>query len=275
MKTALTTCILLLTVNLIFAVQPKSNNDFRCRSNYETINSSLPLSKQLELDLIAGFWVTLNEDNFLENQLIFNASGKATHLDQSIAKHYTEKDLSWSLQEEGNMLNLLLTDNNGDIKKYEIAPNCEGIAISHEGETKVFTYTPALNAQALEEIKEALYGEWENILSKVELEALGNPEIPNVSLEGVRVHIDFQRNGQFTKSIITQEGTSFKENGKWDLSPDGQYIHLFCTDSEGSRVVQAVKIKHLEMDEMVLEQPLAMIGKSYSTNKKYFFFNKI
>lgn len=274
MKSILTTCITIFAASILFAAQPKNDDEFRCRNNYSKIDASLSVEDQLTLDLINGLWVNVNEDNFIQESYHFHPSGEVIQLSQTPEKHFNNQVLSWELQHQESSIELVLTDQFGNNQTYEIAPNCEGILLSEDNSSTIFKHQNTLDDKILDDKKQALIGEWENILTKVELEALGNPEIPKVSLQGVRVQITFQANGNFNKAIVTAEGVSFEEKGKWDISKDGEYILLHCADND-QPMTQAVKIKHLELDELVLEQPLAIIGKSYSTTNKYFFFNKI
>lgn len=271
----LTTCICWLTASISFASQLANNDSFRCRDNYKDIDPSLPLTEQLERDLTNGLWMENTDNEFVEESLLFETSGEVEWLKKAEHKTYKKERYQWTIERKDNVLNLWLNHQSGQAHCFEITPNCSGITLKADGATQHFEFNAPIENDELEALRSNLKGEWENVLSQIQLKALGNPEIPNVSLEGVRVRIRFGDNGHFTKAIISQESTSFEESGKWELSKDGQYIYLTCTNDDGASVTQAVKIKYLKYDEMVLEQPLAIIGKSYSTSKKYFFFNKI
>jgi hypothetical protein len=277
MKSTLITCVGLLVAIFTYANQPTSHDSFRCRSTYEKIDPSLSLVEQLKIDLTSGVWIDETTDGFIKEMITFNASGRGEWIHDAGEQLYEKDNISWTIEQSDGAFYLLLNSASSGTESFVIAPNCEGIVFSDNENRIVNTYNfvaPKQNTR-LNDIREDLIGKWENILPQVKIRDAGNPEIPATTLEGVKVVFDFKTNGFFQKSIISNGEVTYQENGKWEVSKDGAYIYLHCQDPKSGPITQAVKIKHLDLDELVLEQPLAVIGQSYCTDNQYFYFNKI
>ncbi len=287
MKSTLTTCVGLLVAFFTYAHQSSShdltNHDinhyesFRCRSNYENIDPSLSLAEQLKTDLTSGIWIEETNTGFVHEMITFNASGKGEWIHDAGNQLYKKETISWTILDKCGELFLEIHSLNDKTEYFGIAANCKGIALSDMENNLIhdFEFVDPKEDYRLNNLREELIGKWENILPQIKLKATGNPEIPTLSLEGVKVVLDFRTDGQFQKSILSKDGPAYQENGRWEVSKDGQYIYLHCLNTGNGALTQAIKIKHFDLDELVLEQPLAIIGKSYSTDNKFFYFNKI
>lgn len=260
-----------------YANQPTSHDSFRCRSTYENIDPSLSLVEQLKQDLTSGVWLDETNHEFVKEMITFAPSGRGEWIRETSDLLYQKEQISWNIEEHAGNLYLFLSTSHNAPEAYIIAPNCDGIVLS-DLENKLvntFHYISPKPFAKLNDIHEDLVGKWENILPQVKLKDAGNPEIPATTLEGVKVLFNFQADGQFRKSIISNDEVTFEETGQWEVSKDGMYIYLHCYNESGQLATQAVKIKHLDLDELVLEQPLAIIGQSYCTDNKYFYFQKL
>lgn len=277
MKSTLTTCIGLLVSIFIYANQPSNHDSFRCRATYENIDPTLSLVEQLKQDLVSGVWIDETNNAFVKEMITFAPSGQGTWVKEAGHQLYQKQAISWNIEEHANQLFLILNATAKESEAYIIAPNCEGIVLSDVENNMVntFDFVSPTNTAKLMDLREDLVGKWENILPQVKLRAAGNPEIPATTLEGVKVLFNFKANGQFKKSIISNDTVTFEESGRWEVSGDGDYIYLHCQDNDGKPITQAVKIKHFDLDELVLEQPLAIIGQTYCTDNKYFYFQKL
>ncbi len=277
MKSALMTCMGLLVCLFSYASQLPTHDNFRCRSTYEEIDPSLSLAEQVREDLTSGLWLDKSGDDFVQEMISFEPSGQAEWIKESRHQLYQKESATWNLIERDSDLLLIIRRRSQQPLIYSVAPDCEGIVLTNQDNQEVLTYAYVRPeaAHKLNDLRQDLVGKWENMLPQVTLRAIGNPEIPNVTLKGVRVIFDFKADGRFHKSIISKDEVTYEENGRWELSKDGKYIYLHCTDSENGPVTQAVKIKFFDMDELVLEQPLAVVGQSYCTDNQYFYFNKI
>ena len=275
-KTTLMTCVALLMLFRLEAGQWSYaiNNDQK--STIQSMDSSMPLKEQVSTNLLDGVWITEQEDDFVEELWTFEANGMMQVLRRNENDLYTKHTQEWKLNEKNGTIEVQMMDGN-EVVTYNVSPSNNGYLFvnADNGTSKTMTYENSMNKVSLNEISRELIGEWENILPSVTLQAPGNPEIPSTTLTGVRVNLTFKADGTFTKSITGNSGVKFEEKGTWDLTTNGKYINLHCTDTSGNAVTQCVKIRHLDIDELVLEQPLAMIGFSYSKENKLFYFNKI
>lgn len=277
MKSTLTTCVGLLVALFAYASQPINHDSFRCRSAYDNIDPSLSLVEQLKQDLTSSVWLDETNRDFVKEMITFDPSGRGEWIREAGQQLYQKEQISWNIEEHAGNLYLLLNVSGHQSEAYIIAPNCDGIVLSDLENRLVhqFNYVSLKPTTQLNDLEAGLVGKWENILPQVKLKDAGNPEIPVTVLEGVKVVFDFQANGQFSKSIISKGEVTFREAGRWEVSREGTYIYLQCEGEDGQAITQAVKIKHFDLDELVLEQPLAIIGQSYCTDNLYFYFQKI
>jgi hypothetical protein len=277
MKSTLTTCVGLLVAVFTYASQPINHDSFRCRSAYENIDPSLSLVEQLKQDLTAGVWLDETNHDFVKDMITFAPSGRGEWIREAGQQLYQKEQISWNLEEHAGNLYLLLQTSSNQSEAYIIAPNCEGIVLSDLDNQLVhrFNYVSPKSSARLNDLETGLVGKWENMLPQVKLKDAGNPEIPVTVLEGVKVVFSFQADGRFRKSIISNGEVSFEEAGQWEVSKEGTYIYLQVIGDNGQAITQAVKIKHFDLDELVLEQPLAIIGQSYCTDNQYFYFQKL
>lgn len=275
-KTTLMTCVALLMLFRLEAGQWSYaiNNDQK--STIQSSDSSLPLKEQVSTNLLDGVWITEQEDEFVEELWTFEANGVMQVLRRNENDLYTKHTNEWKLNEKNGMIEVQMMEAS-EVITYTVSPSDNGYLFvnAENGISKTMTYESSMTNVNLNAISNELIGEWENILPSVTLQAPGNPEIPSTTLTGVRVNLTFKADGTFTKSITGNSSVKFEEKGTWDLSMNGQYINLHSADASGKQVTQCVKIRHLDIDELVLEQPLALIGFSYSKENKLFYFNKI
>jgi hypothetical protein len=120
-------------------------------------------------------------------------------------------------------------------------------------------------------------------VSAVQASLVGRWESPNFMLEdgnnvrdtnGRSLKYDFRADGTYTKVLGGAE-VQVEEQGTWSLSKDGkQLIMKSKTLCDGQLVTNIANIKHLVMDEMVLEQTLCVAGTVVNTAPKSLYFNK-
>ncbi len=267
----------MLVAIFMYANQPISHDSFRCRSSYENIDPSLSLVEQLKQDLTSGLWLDETKHDFVKEMITFAPSGRGERIRESNEQLYQKEEIFWNVEEHAGHLYLLLNTGKNQGETFIIAPNCDGIVLSDVENRLIhsFDFISPKSKNNLDNIREDLVGKWENMLPQVKLKDAGNPEIPATTLEGVQVLFNFGADGRFEKTIVSNEEVNFQESGQWEVSKDGRYIYLHCKDDAGQAATQAIKIKHIDLDELVLEQPLAIIGQSYCTDNKYFYFQKL
>ena len=152
--------------------------------------------------------------------------------------------------------NYLKANHNDTLKGSE-----EATAISH--------IDPAAAARAAK-MRTALIGRWENPFFSVENE-LDHPALRAGSLK-----YHFRADGTYSK-ILGGAETIIEEKGPWEVSEDSKYLLMrsrsLCNGQEVA-TTQVATIKHLQFDEMVLEQAICVDGVTISAEPQNFYFNK-
>ncbi len=120
-------------------------------------------------------------------------------------------------------------------------------------------------------VHERLQGCWQNTVSAIELPEMAREE--NAGPQGAEtatLQYQFRENGAFVRSI--DHGTTHvEEHGRYEVSADGRFVLLYFPGKE----VEKAAIKYIELDEMVLEQPLRIPGSPLSMENRQIFFNKV
>lgn len=112
-------------------------------------------------------------------------------------------------------------------------------------------------------VHNALVGRWEN------------PYFEYKNANG-SLKFHFRQDGTFSKVL---GGAEFliKEEGTWEVSEDGKHLLMrtqsLC-DGQAATVTQVATIKHLDLDELVLEQSICVDGVAVSAEPEDFYFNK-
>ncbi len=86
----------------------------------------------------------------------------------------------------------------------------------------------------------------------------------------------FRGDGTYTKMLSGGEFL-IKEEGNWEISNDGKHLIMrsqSVCEGELTTRTQVATIKHLQLDELVLEQAVCVDGVTVSAEPKDFYFNK-
>lgn len=274
----------MLVLGLIFATISSASvtnrsNDLNCREGLAKFDENLSLTAQVEQDLLNGVWTQGSREDF-QTVVQFTDEGKALFLNAVKAGAvYETGRYSWEVVVLiGDPILILQDQRTGEVRQYLVEQTCQGINLVDPatGHKESFDYTPAHRPQQNRQ-ESALTGSWENILASVTLSdnCAGNAD-SHLEMKKVSLRFEFRRDGTFTRVLKSRDAqVRFQEEGRWEISKDGRNLLLHSVDSEGHAVTQCAKIKHLEMDELVLEQPLAVVGRRFaSVDNEDFFFNK-
>ncbi len=121
-------------------------------------------------------------------------------------------------------------------------------------------------AAKIANIRTTLIGRWENPFFALDTQ-------PS-SYGSLRYH--FRENGTYLKTLGGAE-TRIEEEGTWEISEDGKHLLMrsksLC-DGQQVSVTQVATIKHLDLDELVLEQSICVDGVAVSAEPTDFYFNK-
>ncbi|MFN7118319.1 MAG: hypothetical protein ACK4TA_16075 [Saprospiraceae bacterium] len=113
-----------------------------------------------------------------------------------------------------------------------------------------------------------LVGRWENPYFVLESGTNGQDS------NGRSLKYHFREDGTYTR-ILGGAETQIEEAGNWEISTDGtQLLMRSRSVCDGKMVVTTANIKHLSMDELVLEQTMCVAGVMVASNPQEFYFNK-
>ena len=134
-------------------------------------------------------------------------------------------------------------------------------------------YKSKPETKAAQAVYDALIGEWGNTMYPFEIITVSNSDKDlGKPVKGAFLLYNFREDGTYFKSLGGLEEKR-EETGYWSLSQDGSelYLHTPCGDEAQ---VQTIKIKHLQLDELVLEQSLKSDNLRFCSGLKDFYFNK-
>lgn len=280
MKRGIALILGLILATISSASVTTSINKPKCRESLLNIDASLSLTAQIEQDLLQGVWIQRAGDSFQE-MAQFEESGVATFLQAvKMGSLHEGKRFAWTLEIvlEDPVL-VLRSLNTGETYRLRVEQTCKGINLINlaSGHLRSFDFVAADAAQQSRK-RSALVGKWSNTTASVTLNNACIPEEDSkLKLDKVSFQFEFRKDGTFTRTLISRNADVYLvEEGAWEISKDGKQLLLHCRGNDGEMVTQCTKIKYLEMDEMVLEQPLVAVGKRFISIEEDadFFFNK-
>ena len=270
MKKRITIALVLLVSSMCAWANPGEKPSFNCRTALADSNSKVSYDKQIEEDLLSGTWVQEGYHAGTRDEKLyffqFNQFGAVDFLEfckkSGASKH---KTLSWrvELQYESPVL-ILRNKASGLEQAFEIEQTCKGIDLVNllNGESKHLEYKPQLSIRKLAAIKAELAGEWGK--SGISLENAGS----------VNLRYRFDSNGTYSK-LLEGSQLSISEQGNWELSKDGQFLILTGTGAKrNSKNTEFIRIKFLQLDELVLEQKLEFESVGINVASTDYYFNK-
>jgi len=125
----------------------------------------------------------------------------------------------------------------------------------------------AKTAQAVK-AEASLIGRWENPYFVLESGTNGQ----DTNARSLKYH--FREDGTYTRTLGGAE-TQIEETGTWEISKDGNQLLMKSRSvCDGKVVTTAAAIKHISMDELVLEHTICVAGVIVASEPQEFYFNK-
>ncbi len=120
-----------------------------------------------------------------------------------------------------------------------------------------------------EKVQKMLVGKWSNPYFAMP----ENDAKQNSATMSLKIH--FYANGTYVKMMDGAE-MQIEEKGTWDINAAGTELvmHSDLCDGKAQQSVQVATIKHLQLDELVLEQAMCVAGINVSTKPQDFYFNR-
>jgi len=261
----------MLTV-LAMASQPDEVLHADCRDAFGVNNPEIPVEEQVKTDLVSGQWS--QGENV---QVFFNEDGTSDWLQREASGQWNYTQHRWAVENTSNGPTLILQNGAQAAHQYRLEPTCEGISLFSPDyrESIVLGYEPLGGNNRSKSVTRSVAGEWEHTLTPAQLKELDILDIQNVDHQRARVRLYLSENGTFSKELLCASANiHIRETGTWKVSRDGQF--LLFNDLDGNQVVNSrcIRLKYLELDEMVLEQALAFAKTGTQTSAQDFYFNK-
>lgn len=176
--------------------------------------------------------------------------------------------LSGMQQFEGQSNNMLSTDSMPCCDTPVQTPDSASPS-NEQGNTAVATTSakPAATKKAAFN----LIGSWEHSLRSFDMAtAAATSSAEYSTVYNATLLFTFKADGSYSKKLLNAP-IKVEEYGAWQLTDDGNTLTLV---SDNGDAPQVIKIKHLQMDELVLEHALRSAEANFCINQKDFFFNR-
>jgi hypothetical protein len=271
MKTFVSIILSMITV-LAMASQPDRIFTSDCRDAFSVNNPEIPVEEQVKTDLVSGQW-SQGEDV----QVYFNEDGTSDWLKRESDGQWSYTQHHWTVEKTANGPTLILQTPAHVQRQYFVEPTCDGVSLFSPDYRESITlgYQPFDRNTRSQEVTRSVYGEWEHTLTPDQLKELDILDVQNMDHQRARVRLYLSKNGTFSKELLCASANIYlRETGTWKVSRDGQF--LLFNDLDGSRIPNSrcIRVKYLELDEMVLEQALAFAKTGKQTSTQDFYFNK-
>lgn len=113
-----------------------------------------------------------------------------------------------------------------------------------------------------------LVGRWENPYFVLE----SSTDSQDTNTRSLKYH--FRQDGTYTRTLGDVE-MQIEETGTWEISDDGKQLLMRSrSQCDGTVFTISATIKHLSMDELVLEQTMCVAGVIVTADPQEFYFNK-
>lgn len=250
-----------------------------CRTQFSQPDHHLSLSNQIQLDLLSGIWLDeqkVNGNTIVQSTLLRFLDEFQAQLMQYDAKgQQISTAFFWKVVLKNGNPSLLLTDTKtGFQKSFELEQTCKGIKLTNNITTEVINldHKPFLSPAKLTATRKELIGSWKNTYYPAEKITADIGDSSYQADDATFLRYEFKPDGSYSKSIKSRKA-SILEEGKWELSEDGSTIIFYHLENDMPTICSA-KIKHLQMDELVLEHCLKAQKLGINTGMKSFYFNK-
>lgn len=248
------------------------------RTDVTIFNPNLTLGSNLNNLFAQGVWVetlAVGEGKTqVQSLLQFNSTREVTLLIRDAGIYFSYYHLSWKIEQIDQQEQLILTDGpEGFERIYWLKENGAGIDLMEfrQGRPVIMEYRAHMPQRNMKTLQEALMGLWENRYFPLELVASNYQNLASKDQNGA-LYYEFNEDGTYEKFWRGEKQTA-KEAGSWEISSDGNHLILH-PKFQDSYATQIIRIKFIELDEMVLEHEFPADNASGVVRLKDFYFNK-
>lgn len=235
-----------------------------CRLEAFEFPSYFTAADRLEADLLQGLWAVGDQGS--QNRVYqFHAYGLVDIISESPDGRLSVESLLWKVEQRSGDVALVLTDAAFNEQVISMKATCDGLRASGMdslGDLEL-VLRPSISVKDLDRLECSLVGEWSSVSFPSDLaNAVGcNNLDPRSGITSMQ--FQFRKNGSYTK-ICETPSARLEESGFYEITPDGQYIIFYASGQSGNPAetydASVVRIQHLTIGEMVLEQPVDAFG---------------
>jgi len=245
------------------AAQGLVSEELDCRLTSVRFPAYLTAVDKLEADLLQGVWAVENSED--EQSLYqFHDYGLVDVISTDAAGELSIESMMWKVEERNGSVALILTDTDFHEHLIQVKATCEGLSatIMDSLNDIELVLKPTINAEELERMEASLVGEWNSVTFPSDMAKIMGCNTDE-RVEITSMQLQFHGDGTYTKLCETSS-TRLEEKGIFEITPDGQYIIFYATNTPGAPSetydASVVRIQYLTIGEMVLEQPVHAFG---------------
>lgn len=245
-----------------------------CRLNTLAFTAEVTLVQQIKEDLLNGIW---HQQTAVPATLLFAESGVGSFITDCPKGGKEIGGLQWSVTTENGQVILTLTKQTEGIVRYDVKQTCDGLTLQDisNGQFMTLAYQPVSKATKMLNVQRTLSGEWSSTVYPntviEDLEAESQQQIMSAYFT-----YELSNDGTFVRTFGGHNLKTVSVSGIWQVSEDGNYIILHLPDGKGGYYNRVAEIKHLAMDELVLDQPFGVseLESRLCAEMRTFYFNK-
>ena len=232
-----------------------------CRLEAFDFPSFFNAADRLKADLVQGLWVAESQEKAFQ----FHEYGLVDVITKENSGQLNIESLMWKVEQRNGKTTLILTDAAFNEQVINMEATCEGLngtGTDSIGDLEL-VLKPSISAKELARMQSCLAGDWSSVSFPSDLAlavgcAKADPRSGITSME-----IRFSENGSYTK-VCETPSARLEESGFYEITPDGQYIIFYASGQPGNASetydASVVRIQHLSIGELVLEQPVTAFG---------------
>lgn len=234
-----------------------------CRFNYYEIDFNTSLKEQFRKDLMSGIWKEeAVAPSKIQQTVQFHDYGLVETFTYKKGKFIGHELALWRIEEFNNGIFLVWINTQMEQENLlEVQQTCDGIVLTNVETKEVlnFNYKPNVDTKAKQFAESTLQGNWDNATYPFDLTDSMNDCGTFEVMKKAFLKYKFNEDGTYEKTYGNAK-VELKESGIWEVSEDGGFVVFLATiDQDPEQVYQTsvAKIRHINIDELVLEQALS------------------
>ncbi len=257
--------LLLFYIHLATTTFALSNSVLGAKNPVTELTEGSGLVQAVETSLVSHIWESAN------TTYLFHERGLVSQITNG---SHTQVQW-WEVYAEDGQAYLKLYSEKGETRfQITAQDNTQWVALANNTPLAMKA-TPIHAATARTTAMRNLVGTWSSTMYPSHLIAHMESE-QGKSIVSVDFRYSIKANGTFQKTLRVNGAVHQAKAGIWQLSADGNYFILHFDNEDKSFQTYVVKVKHLSLDELVLDQALVTceLESKICGQMNTFFFNK-